>query len=140
MHIKPRWKKVFADLLGNKSRTVLVVLSIAIGVFAVGMVANAYLVLDEASTVGYQAVNPTSAFIVSSPFDDELVDLIMLVGESLVKARGRVIYVEELPDGTFHAGIVFQEISQHGQESLRKYLSDIMIHGVQRRGILRKID
>ncbi len=76
MNIKPRWKKVFADLWGNKSRTILVVLSIAIGVFAVGMVANAYLILDEASTVGYQTVNPTSAFIVSSPFDDELVDLI----------------------------------------------------------------
>ena len=71
---------------------------------------------------------------------DELLDLTMLVGESLVKARGRVIYVEELPDGTFHAGIAFQEISEHGQASLRKYLSDIMTHGVQRRGILRKIE
>ena len=88
MNIKPRYKKVFADLWGNKSRTVLVVLSIAIGVFAVGMVANAYLILDEASTVGYQSVNPTSAFIVASPFDDELVDSIRDMPE-VAEAEGK---------------------------------------------------
>jgi putative ABC transport system permease protein len=88
MNIKPRYKKVFADLWGNKSRTILVVLSIAIGVFAVGMVANAYLILDEASTIGYQAVNPTSAFIVASPFDDELVDSIRDMPE-VAEAEGK---------------------------------------------------
>jgi len=88
MNIKPRWKKVIADLWGNKSRTVLVVLSIAIGVFAVGMVANAYLILDEATTVGYEAVNPTSAFIISALFDDDLVDDIRDMPE-VAEAEGR---------------------------------------------------
>ncbi|PID85957.1 MAG: hypothetical protein CSB13_05300 [Chloroflexi bacterium] len=88
MNIKPRWKKVFADLWGNKSRTILVVLSIAIGVFAVGLVANTYLILEEASTVGYEAINPTSAFIISSPFDDELVDLIRDMPE-VAEAEGK---------------------------------------------------
>jgi putative ABC transport system permease protein len=88
MTLKPRWKKVIADLWGNKSRTVLVVLSIAIGVFAVGMVANAYLILDEATTVGYEAVNPTSAFIISAPFDDDLVDDIRDMPE-VAEAEGR---------------------------------------------------
>ena len=32
----PRWNKVLRDLWGNKVRTLLVALSIAIGVFAVG--------------------------------------------------------------------------------------------------------
>jgi putative ABC transport system permease protein len=86
--IRPRWKKVWADLWGNKSRTVLVVLSIAIGVFAVGMVANAYLILDEASTVGYEAVNPTSAFIVASLFDDDLVDSVRKMPE-VAEAEGK---------------------------------------------------
>jgi len=88
MIIRPRWKKVFADLWGNKSRTVLVVLSIAIGVFAVGMVANAYLILEEASTVGYETVNPTSAFIITSPFGDDLVDTIREMPE-VADAEGR---------------------------------------------------
>ena len=34
-----RWRKIFRDLGGNKTRTILVVLSIAIGVFAIGAVA-----------------------------------------------------------------------------------------------------
>jgi putative ABC transport system permease protein len=88
--IRPRWKKVWADLWGNKSRTVLVVLSIAIGVFAVGMVANSYLILDEASTVGYEAVNPTSAFIVASLFDDDLVDTVRKMPE-VAEAEGKRI-------------------------------------------------
>jgi putative ABC transport system permease protein len=39
--IRPRWKKVIRDLWMNKSRTLLVVLSIAVGVFAFGTIAIA---------------------------------------------------------------------------------------------------
>ena len=38
--IPPRWRKVLRDLWSNKTRTILVVLSIAVGVFAVGMIAG----------------------------------------------------------------------------------------------------
>ena len=38
MRLRPRWHKVLRDLWGNKVRTILVVLSIAIGVFAIGMI------------------------------------------------------------------------------------------------------
>jgi putative ABC transport system permease protein len=39
--IAPRWRKVFQDLWSNRTRTVLVVLSIAVGVFAVGTMSGA---------------------------------------------------------------------------------------------------
>lgn len=71
---------------------------------------------------------------------DETLDLTLVVGESVVKAKGRVVYVEELHDGTFHAGIAFQEISKQGREALMKYFSDILAFGAERRGILRKIE
>ena len=71
---------------------------------------------------------------------DDLLELTILAGESVVKTRGRVIYVEELLDGTFHAGIAFESISPQGRDALVKYLSDIVTHGAQRRGILRKIE
>ncbi len=45
----PRWAKVLADLTENKTRTLLVVLSIAVGVFAVGMVTDTYLVTEGAA-------------------------------------------------------------------------------------------
>lgn len=71
---------------------------------------------------------------------DEILDMTLLVGESIVKAKSRVIYVEELPDGTFHAGLVFQGISQEGREALMRYFSDIMAYGAERRGILKKTE
>jgi putative ABC transport system permease protein len=86
--IKPRWKKIFADLWSNKTRTLLVVLSIAIGVFAIGMVAQSYLFLIEATDAGYAAINPTSAFIMTSDFDQALVDSIQAM-PGVAEAEGR---------------------------------------------------
>jgi c-di-GMP-binding flagellar brake protein YcgR len=71
---------------------------------------------------------------------DDVLDLTLLVGESLVKAKARVVYVEELPDGTFHAGLVFEDISETGREALVRYLSDILDYGTERRGILKKTE
>ena len=35
---KPMFRKVWADFTGNRNRSILVVLSIAIGIFAIGLV------------------------------------------------------------------------------------------------------
>jgi len=70
----------------------------------------------------------------------DLLDLTLLVGESMVKAKGRVVYVEELLDGMYQAGVVFQDISPQARAALLSYLSDIMTHGAERRGILKKME
>ncbi|MBE0699900.1 MAG: hypothetical protein IH586_23490, partial [Anaerolineaceae bacterium] len=70
----PRWKKVLADLWGNKSRTLLVALSIAIGVFAVGFVASTYLILKNDVPADFNSANPHAAVIYSEPFDDDLLN------------------------------------------------------------------
>ncbi|NJO05530.1 MAG: FtsX-like permease family protein [Chloroflexaceae bacterium] len=71
-----RWRKVIRDLLGQKTRTLLVVISIAVGVFAFGTIAatreNVLTELDRA----YLSINPDSAIITTEPFDDDLVDAI----------------------------------------------------------------
>ena len=41
----PRWQKILRDLWSNKTRTVLVILSIAVGVFSVGMIVSSRLIL-----------------------------------------------------------------------------------------------
>ena len=129
MTLKPRYKKVFADLWGNKSRTVLVVLSIAIGVFAVGMVANAYLILDEASTVGYQTVNPTSAFIVASPFDDELVDSIRDMPEVADAEGKRVQEVRMTLNGRSYATTLSAQDYENARVNLLQSTSGQAIPG-----------
>ncbi len=71
--MQPRWRKVLADLWSNRTRTLLVVLSIAIGVFAVGAISGAYVILLDDLERQYQAVNPHSAIVYSSVFDDDMV-------------------------------------------------------------------
>ena len=43
--VSPRWRKILRDMGNNKTRTLLVVLSIAVGVFAVGVIVSAQMML-----------------------------------------------------------------------------------------------
>ena len=75
--LSPRWRKVLGDLWSNKTRTVLVVLSIAVGVFAVGMIAGSQVMLAHDMSAANDASNPFSASInTDQTFDDELVQAI----------------------------------------------------------------
>lgn len=74
--IAPRWRKVFRDIWRNKSRTVLVVFSIAIGVGAIGMVATTNQILSKELPENYAKVNPAHARILTSSFDDELLNVL----------------------------------------------------------------
>jgi len=72
--LRPRWRKVLIDLWENKARTMLVVASIAIGVFAVGMIAGAYVYISEDLNTSYSAVNPANIKLWTDPFNDGLLD------------------------------------------------------------------
>jgi putative ABC transport system permease protein len=71
--IAPRWRKVLADVLGNPTRTILVVLSIAVGIVAVGMVTGAYVVIGTDLPQQYGATNPAHARLFTGAFDEDLV-------------------------------------------------------------------
>jgi len=72
--IRPRWRKVFSDLWGNRTRSLLVVASISVGLFAVGVITTLHMVITTDMQSGYQASNPANIQIVTVPFDDDLVD------------------------------------------------------------------
>jgi putative ABC transport system permease protein len=84
----PRWRKVLRDLWGNKARTILVVLSIAIGVFAVGMVAGSQVIFTRELNQSWASVNPYDAQIFSALFDDELLWMVRNMPE-VAEADGR---------------------------------------------------
>lgn len=71
--LSPRWRKVWADLWSNKLRTSLVVLSIAVGVFAVGMVYSSYLMFQRDLAQSWGKASPASASLYADPFDEDLV-------------------------------------------------------------------
>jgi putative ABC transport system permease protein len=70
---RPRWRKVLRDLWNNKTRTILVVLSIAVGVFAVGTIASVRVILLRDMSNSILASQPASVTFTTDPFDAELV-------------------------------------------------------------------
>jgi putative ABC transport system permease protein len=87
--LRPRWRKVVRDLWLNKGRTLIVVLSIAVGVFAVGTIASSQIVLSRDLTESYLATNPASATIYTFDyFDDDVVEAVDEMDE-VTEAEGR---------------------------------------------------
>jgi putative ABC transport system permease protein len=72
----PRWRKVLRDLLRNPTRTVLVVLSIAVGVIAVAIVMGGYAVIAADLPGAFDATNPAHARLYAQPFNDDLVTVV----------------------------------------------------------------
>lgn len=87
---KPRWSKVLADLWDNKLRTLLVVASIAVGVFSVGTIVNAYVILSQDIGVTFAARNPANIDILTDPFHEDFIRTIERV-PGVLDAEGRQI-------------------------------------------------
>ncbi len=82
------YKKILADLLSNKGRSLLVVLSIAVGVFAVGLVASSFSIVKESMAADYLAINPHTARIYTADFDAKLLaDLRSVPEVEAIEAR-----------------------------------------------------
>ena len=71
--MSPRWRKVLRDLSSHRFRTLLVVLSIAIGMFAVGVVLGTREVLVREFEVDYASSVPHDAAFRTTDFGDDVV-------------------------------------------------------------------
>lgn len=89
--MRPRWRKVVHDLVDNKMRTLLVVFSIAIGVFSIGVIAGSYVIISNDMSASYAANNPMNIELRSSYFSDDLIDTINSM-RGVEKAEGRNIF------------------------------------------------
>jgi putative ABC transport system permease protein len=74
--IRPRWRKVLRDLWDNKVRSLLVVASIFIGVFSVGLTVAMYLMIGEDLNTSWSATRPSNATIYTSPYEPEFLETI----------------------------------------------------------------
>jgi len=83
---RPRWQKVLADLRGNLGRTALVIASIAVGLFAFGVIATLYVVIRQDMRDGYAATQPANIRLRTSLIDDDMVEIISKV-EGVKDAR-----------------------------------------------------
>ena len=88
--VRPRWHKVLSDLWSYKGRSLLVVASIAVGVFALGATVTAYVILAEDLNVSYASVNPANIEMWTDPFDDGFLRSVLKVS-GVADAEGRHI-------------------------------------------------
>ncbi len=73
--LKPRWYKVLNDLFGNKTRTLLIVLSMAVGLFAIGIILSARSILSQGLAQSFAAINPSSGTIrTAENFDEDFLE------------------------------------------------------------------
>ncbi|MFZ5909003.1 MAG: ABC transporter permease [Chloroflexota bacterium] len=84
-----RWKKVYRDLWNNRARTMLVILSIAVGVFAIGMIGATQEALIASLASQYAAMQPADIIIKTDPMlDDDFVASIRHMN-GVTEAEGR---------------------------------------------------
>jgi putative ABC transport system permease protein len=86
--LRPRWRKVLADLYGNAVRTILVVASIAVGVFAIGVIAGTYVIIDRDLAESYGATDPANIKLITTPFDRGFADAVATM-DGVTAAEGR---------------------------------------------------
>ncbi|HEX9385425.1 MAG TPA: ABC transporter permease, partial [Anaerolineales bacterium] len=70
-----RWKKVWADFWINKSRTFLTIITIAVGVLAVGFNSNLGQYMAESMDSDYLSASPSEATVYAGPLDDDMVKI-----------------------------------------------------------------
>jgi hypothetical protein len=84
-----RWTKLSRDIWSNRSRSLLVILSITVGVFAVGMISLTRQALTRSLHEQYLAIHPAEAIIQTLPgMDDDLVSAIRHT-KGVTDAEGR---------------------------------------------------
>ncbi len=90
----PRWRKVLRDLLRNPTRTLLVVLSIAVGVISVAIVMGGYGVIAADLPGAFDATNPAQARLYTQPFTNDLVTTVRRMPNVADAAGRRILSVQ----------------------------------------------
>lgn len=98
--MRPRGSKILADFVENKARSLLVIASIAVGVFAVGMIAVGYTILPQGLHQVYANAMPANITIRTAPFQEDLAQRIARIeGVDLVEPR-RELTIKMRPAGS----------------------------------------
>ncbi len=117
-------RKVWRDLWRNKGRTLLIVLSIAIGVLALGMTGGSNTLLKEAMTTAHAESNPSNALLYLGGFVDEatinslsrIEGITGIEGYAEVGIRWKANLEDDWEDGNF---IVLRDYQSQGYDQLQ---------------------
>jgi putative ABC transport system permease protein len=100
MELSTRWIKILKDLWGHKSRSILVILSIAVGVGAVGMINNSKIIIERDLFGAYGPTNPSLVQLYVSPFQKDLASAVASLPDvASAEARRSELQTMIGPDG-----------------------------------------
>jgi putative ABC transport system permease protein len=120
--IAPRWKKILRDLWDHKLRTALMLLNIAVGVFAVGFVSAMFFETLVDMDADYQSANPHSALIYTDEFDSGILNTLRRVpGVGEVEGRSTYTAKASVPGGELKI-IEFLSVPPDGVFNIDKIL------------------
>lgn len=84
-----RARKVFRDIWANRSKTLMIVVATAVGVFAFGTLLQTWAILARDFANGYAASHPASATLLTDAIDEDLVKTVGRMA-GVQAAQGRV--------------------------------------------------
>lgn len=124
-----RWKKVYRDLWNNRARTILVILSIAVGVFAIGMIGSTQAALTASLASQYAEMHPADIIIRTDPMlDDDFITSIRHM-KGVTEAEGRRVFALRISlDGK---GETWRDLNLY---ALADYTDQQMMHVWQQSG------
>ena len=95
-----RWKKVWADFWGNKTRTFLTILTVMVGTAGVGFINNFSLYMTKGMDEDFLSGSPSEALVYAYPMDDESVKIAREV-PGVDAVEGRSVFFKQViqPDG-----------------------------------------
>lgn len=119
--LAPRWRKVLRDLWSNKTRTMLVLISISVGVSAIGMVMGSQIIVDQNLPEAYAAVNPSNAVMFSlDTFGDNMIESIRAMPEIEDAAGLRAVNVRFLTKTGEWRNLQLTAVSDYEEMTINK--------------------
>ena len=98
-----RWRYIWRGIWLYRSRTILIILSVAIGIFAFGLIIGAGATLRTELSARYQEVNPASTTLHVNEFDLPTVEAIRRMPEvAVAEGRSSRIIQYRQPSGEWH--------------------------------------
>jgi putative ABC transport system permease protein len=95
-----RWKKIWMDFWGHKSRTMLTILTIMVGTVGIGFISNLQLYMLASMDGDFLSSNPAETRVFAYPMDDDSVKIVREVpGVSEVEGFSTLNGTVLRPDG-----------------------------------------
>ncbi len=105
--LSPRWHKVLRDIWLHKSRSLLVVSAMAIGLIGAGAILDTWALVQRATVRGYHSSLPVSATLTVEHLDAGMIEQVRALPEvAAVRAR-RSVVVAAQASGAWHTTVLY---------------------------------